>query len=152
MAVLYRREDMRVSAELPEDSLDQLSEGDSVHIELSADESREYTGTVTMISGVASQSTGEVTYRVLIDFTPDDAVRYGMSVVVETLEAETAEEEEEPEEEREDEAETAENADAAANSESPESFAGEFPEGFPGDGWPGEGRPEGGARQHPDGN
>ena len=116
IAVLYRREDMRVSAELPEDSLDELHEGDPVHIELSADESCEYTGTVTMISGVASESTGgEVTYRVLIDFTPDDAVRYGMSVVVETIEAAPAEEEEP--EEAEEEEEPAEEEDAGEKAE-----------------------------------
>ena len=140
VAVLYRREDMRVSAELPEDSLNQLHEGDSVHIELSADERREYTGTVTMISGVASEGTNEVTYRVLIDFTPDDAVRYGMSVVVETIEAESSAEEDVQEEE-EPEADTEEDEPDAGE---------EMPEGR--NGRRGEGAPEGGRRQRPDGN
>lgn len=163
VAVLYKREDMRVSAELPEDSLDELHEGDSVHIELSADESCEYTGTVTMISGVASESAGgEVTYRVLIDFTPDDAVRYGMSVVVETLEPETAEDDEEVEEadveEQEDEAD-AEEAEAASKMPADGSFpfgdgfpSGEgFPEGFP-ENFPEGGFPDGAPQQRPSGN
>ena len=105
VAVLYTRDSMRVSAEVPEDSLDQIAAGDSVHIELAADESKTYDGVVRMISGVATESatSGEVTYRALIDFTPDDAVRYGMSVVVETRDAQSAErdEEEEPEEDEE---------------------------------------------------
>lgn len=118
-AVLYTRDSMRVSAEVPEDSLDQIAAGDSVHIELAADESKAYDGIVRMISGVATESatSGEVTYRALIDFTPDDAVRYGMSVVVETKDAQSAEaeeEEEEPEDEEEDQEEGGEQPDEEA--------------------------------------
>ena len=147
IAVLYRREDMRVSAELPEDSLDELHEGDPVHIELSADESCEYTGTVTMISGVASESAGgEVTYRVLIDFAPDDAVRYGMSVVVETIEAEPAPEEDAEEEEEEGFGEAEPDGEEDDGTEAAPERPGK------GDSPRGEGFPEDGRRQRPDGN
>ena len=92
VAVLYGPDSMRVSAQVPEDSLDEIHAGDTVHIELAADESKSYEGVVRMISGVAtaSEAGGEVTYRALIDFTPDEAVRYGMSVVVETIETDAA--------------------------------------------------------------
>ncbi len=106
IAVLYKRESMRVEAQVPEDSLNDIAVGDRVMIELEADESKTFEGTVTMISGIAtaSQGEGEVTYKVLIDFTPDTTVRYGMSVVVTTVEAE----EESAEAEDEEVADTAE--------------------------------------------
>ena len=150
-AVLYRREDMRVSAELPEDSLDELREGDPVHIELSADESREYTGTVSMISGIATENAagGEVTYRVLIDFTPDDAVRYGMSVVVETLDDAAEEPEDGADYDEDEDGADAEDAEEAEDAEAGRGAGnggrgpqGGFPDGEPPEGAPGS-RPDG---------
>ena len=145
VAVLYDRAAMRIAAEVPEDSLDEIAAGDTVHIELAADESKAYEGTVRLISGVASESTtGEVTYRALIDFTPDDAVRYGMSVIVETIEAEKAEEQDEPAETEEEETEEEAGAEAeeAAEDAQGQQRRGERPEGFP------EGEmPEGGSRR-----
>ena len=76
-----------MTAEIPEENLRDLHEGDRVQIELSTDETRRYEGTVRMISGVASEDTGSgVTFTAIIDFTPDDAVRYGSTVLVETAE------------------------------------------------------------------
>ena len=100
VAVLYPRDGMRVEATVPEDSRSGIKVGDKVMIELEADESKTFEGTVTMISGIAtaSQGEGEVTYKVLIDFTPDTTVRYGMSVVVTTVEAEEESAEAEDEE------------------------------------------------------
>ncbi|MBR1409434.1 MAG: HlyD family efflux transporter periplasmic adaptor subunit [Clostridia bacterium] len=145
VAVLYDRAAMRIAAEVPEDSLGEIAAGDNVHIELAADESKTYEGTVKLISGVASTGTsGEVTYRALIDFTPDDAVRYGMSVIVETMEAETAAAEEPAEEEEPDEAEEAEPEEDKDEAERP--ARGERPEGFPEGGMP-EGGEHGGRRQ-----
>ena len=86
-ALLYTSESMCVTAEIPEENLRDLHEGDRVQIELSTDETRRYEGTVRMISGVASEDTGAgVTFTAIIDFTPDYAVRYGSTVLVETAE------------------------------------------------------------------
>ena len=94
VAVICPEGSARVEAELPEDSLADVAVGDKVLIELETDESKTYEGTVTMISGVASAGqSGEVTYRMLVSFTPDSAVRYGMSVVINTLEADSGTEE-----------------------------------------------------------
>ncbi len=68
-----------------------IQEGDRVTIELEADENRSYEGTVRMVSSVAQEGNGETSYLVLIDFTPDEEVSFGMSVVVTTME-EAAEE------------------------------------------------------------
>ena len=38
------------------------------------------------VSAVAESGSGETTYKVLADFVPDSAVKFGMSVVVTTLE------------------------------------------------------------------
>ena len=146
IAVLYKRESMRVEAQVPEDSLNDIAVGDRVMIELEADESKTFEGTVTMISGIAtaSQGEGEVTYKVLIDFTPDTTVLYGMSVVVTTVEAEeeSAEAEDEEVADTAEEPAEAESADAGQRSgrgegrpeRSGDAPAGGFPEnaeGFP---------------------
>ena len=91
-AVIYPLDSMRVEASVTEDCRCQIHEGDKVVIELEADESRTYEGTVSMVSAIATEGNGEVSYKVLIDFTPDDEVKFGMSVVVTTVEAEEAEE------------------------------------------------------------
>ncbi len=99
IAVLYPRSGMRVETTVPEDSRSEIHVGDKVLIELEADESKNYSGEVTLVSSVAESGTGETSYRVLISFTPDAAVNFGMSVVVTTLEADEIDEggEEEPE-------------------------------------------------------
>ena len=101
VAVIYPLEGMRVEALVSEENRSDIKAGDPVTIELEADETITYTGTVTMVSSVAEAGEGEVNYKVLISFTPDEHVRYGMKVLVTT--AEKAQEEEsiveEPEEE-----------------------------------------------------
>ena len=142
-AVIYPLDQMRVEATVPEDSRGSIHAGDPVTIELEADESKVYRGTVTLVSAVAEQGTEEVSYRVLVQFVPDDAIRFGMSVVVNTLEPEETEEpEEEPEEEKApEEAEEAAADEPAGEAEQTEEtegkgrggrpdFNGEMPEGF----------------------
>ena len=88
MAVVYPLDAMTVVAEVAEDDLAYVAQGDAVSIELNwnQDEEITYPGTVSMISGIATEGeTGEVTYKVYIDFTPDENTRYGMSAVVSTL-------------------------------------------------------------------
>jgi len=88
VAVIYPVSGMRVEATVPEDSRASIKKGDKVRIELEADESKVYEGTVRMVSSLAESGSGEATYKVLIDFTPDQDVNFGMSVVVTTIEAE----------------------------------------------------------------
>ena len=92
VAVIYPRDGMRVEATVPEDSRSDIHVGDRVTIELEADETKTYSGTVTLVSSVAESGSGEASYRVLVSFTPDQAVSFGMSVVVTTLDSEEIEE------------------------------------------------------------
>lgn len=89
VAVLYPQGSMRVEASVSEDSRGQLRVGQPVMVELSTDETKVYPGTIAMLSYLAEESAGQdsgVTYKVLVDFTPDEAVHYGMNVVVSTVE------------------------------------------------------------------
>ncbi len=113
-AEIYRPGSMRAEAYVPEDSRNLIREGDAVTIELEADESRKYPGTVALVSFVAEGEGEEATYRVLADFTPDDAVQIGMGVVI-TTGGEAAPEE----------AEETENAEGAGEAEPAEDAGGE---------------------------
>lgn len=170
-AEIYLLDSMKVEAYVPEDSRNLIHEGDIVTIELEADESKTYQGTVTLVSSVAegsstgsstgsvsavggssagsSSGSSEVTYRVLVDFVPDEAVKVGMSVVISTANDEEQEETEEPvKEENAEDASSGENAkdskeDKKSRPERPEGMP-EMPEG----GFPE--MPEGGFPQRPD--
>ena len=73
---------MRVEANITADDRKSLKAGDKVTIELEADESKTYEGTVRYITEVPEEDTEEVTYKAIIDFTPDENVFFGMTVVV----------------------------------------------------------------------
>lgn len=73
---------MRVAVSLGEDDRNSLKAGDRVVIELDSDSSRTYEGTVRYIAEVPEESTDKVTYKAVIDFTPDQYVYIGMAVVV----------------------------------------------------------------------
>ena len=138
-ALIYPLESMRAEAYVPEDSRNLIREGDAVTIELEADESKTYPGTVVLVSSVAENGEGEVTYRVLVDFVPDDAVRFGMSVVISTAEDETDDTEAEVPEEEPETAQTDESSEESSDrpekGDRPKDFSGkpegELPEGFP---------------------
>lgn len=93
-AVLYPEGAMQIQAQIAEANLGLIHVGDPVEIELNwnSDAEVRYTGVVSMISAIADSSatggSGDVTYTVYIDFTPDADTRYGMTAVVSTLEAE----------------------------------------------------------------
>ena len=78
---------MRVEAAITADDRQALKAGDRVLIELEADESISYEGTVRYITEMPEEGTEEVTYKAVIDFTPDGNVYFGMPVVVTTPEA-----------------------------------------------------------------
>ena len=73
---------MRVEAPITADDRKALKAGDKVVIELEADESKTYEGTVRYITEMPEEETEEVTYKAIIDFTPDENVIFGMTVVV----------------------------------------------------------------------
>lgn len=73
---------MRVVVSVSADDRKSLKAGDQVQIELEADESKGYTGTVRYLTELPQEDTEEVTYQAVIDFTPDENVIFGMPVVV----------------------------------------------------------------------
>ena len=80
---------MRVEASITADDRMALKAGDKVNIALEADESKNYEGTVRYITEIpeetssdSTESSSDVTYKAIIDFTPDANVYFGMPVVV----------------------------------------------------------------------
>ena len=73
---------MRIEASISADDRAALKAGDRVSIELEADESKTYEGTVKYIAEMPEEDAEEVTYKAVIDFTPDEDVYFGMAVVV----------------------------------------------------------------------
>jgi multidrug efflux pump subunit AcrA (membrane-fusion protein) len=73
---------MRVEAAVGADERLSLKAGDKVMIELESDDSRTYEGTVRYIAEMPGEDAEEVTYKAVIDFTPDENVYFGMTVVV----------------------------------------------------------------------
>ena len=111
-AVMYPDGAMRIEARIEEANLSSIAVGDPVTIELlwNQDEEITYAGTISMISGIANSgsasvsgmnetASGDVTYTVYIDFTPDENTRYGMSAIVSTMDNEAAAEAESGEQE-----------------------------------------------------
>lgn len=105
-AVLYPEGAMQIQAQIAEANLGLIHVGDPVEIELNwnSDAEVRYSGVVSMISAIADSSSGsgsgesmnssgDVTYTVYIDFTPDADTRYGMTAVISTLDEEITEEE-----------------------------------------------------------
>lgn len=142
VAEIYPLDRMRVEADIPEDYCGLVKEGDQVTVELETAGNKTFTGTIVMISSVANtnEESGEVTYRMIAEFVPDETVRFGMSVLLTAGEEEKPEEEEkEPEEE-----ETEQPEEQAEEQESEKKERRERPEGSEGrPEWSGEGeRPE----------
>lgn len=94
VATVYPTGDMQIETSINEADLGYINEGDSVVVRLNWDEGEtEYAGSVFSISHMAQSSggTGEMTaststeaeYVAIIDFTPDENVRLGMTATVE---------------------------------------------------------------------
>ena len=73
---------MRVEATVSADDRQSLKAGDKVQIELEADDTKTYEGTVRYITELPEEDAEETTYKAVIDFTPDGDVFFGMAVVV----------------------------------------------------------------------
>ena len=108
-AEIYPMDRMRVEATVSEAYVGQIQEGDEVMIEMDIDSGKIYPGRVVLISAVAvasenqqsEEDTGEVNYRIVAEFVPDEAVRFGMTALM------TAGQEDETEQEAVSEEETA---------------------------------------------
>ena len=118
MIKIYPISGMRVEAVIAADDLKELQIGDTVQLELAADESRQYTGTISRISALAEEGTEEISYRVYIDFTPDEYISFGMSMEI------TAEPEQKAETETAGEADRTEETQEPAETEQKESAGG----------------------------
>ena len=148
VAEIYPTDRMRVEANIPEDYCNMVHEGDPVTVELATDINRHYSGTVVMISAIASEDEEEVTYRIVAEFIPDEAVRFGMTALITAGEEEPVKQEETAEEPEEATAEPEETGETG------EKEYRERPEGMPE--WNGEGErpemPEGGWPERPSGS
>ena len=148
VAEIYPTDRMRVEANIPEDYCNMVHEGDPVTVELATDINRHYSGTVVMISAIASEDEEEVTYRIVAEFIPDEAVRFGMTALITAGEEEPVKQEETAEEPEEATAEPEETGETGKKGHR------ERPEGMPE--WNGEGErpemPEGGWPERPSGS
>ena len=108
---------MRVEATVSADDRLSLKAGDKVTIELESDDTLSYEGTVRYITEIPEEDAEEVTYKAIIDFTPDENVYFGMAVVVTSAEESATMNEEEPEAEAEPEAEEEPEAEPEAETE-----------------------------------
>ncbi len=143
VAEIYPMDRMRVEANIPEDYCNMIHEGDPVTIELATDINRHYSGTVVMISAIATEDEEEVTYRIVAEFVPDEAVRFGMSALITAGEEDEPARQEEPAGEPEEptsEPEETKESEKKEHRERPEGLPerngeGERPE-MPEGGWP----------------
>ncbi len=144
VAVIYPRDAVRVTVEVPEADLKELAVGQKVKVELdwNQDDGISYEGTVEMISALGNSGEETTTYTMYVSFVPDENTRYGMTAVVTTIEEKNPEEE--PEEDAESATETGEDAAEPAEETGEEETSGEggWPENPFGDGKP-ENMPEG---------
>ena len=110
--VIYPDGGMWIEASIEESDLGNISVGDTVLIEFTWNEDDDvtYDGTVEMISAIGTSSDTGVTYPVYISFTPDETVKYGMTVVVSSID----------EEAEDDTADVSEEAEQPAESPTPE--------------------------------
>lgn len=154
-AVIYPTGSMRIEGNVAEADLAYIHVGDAVEIEMNwdPDNSNRVQGTVSMISALANtDASGNTTYTVYVDFTPDTNTRYGMTCsvsTIETVDPAAVEPETETEADEAEATEEAEEQDASAPQfpgQLPEGFTGEMPEGgFPG--FPQEGVTDNGGNQ-----
>lgn len=93
LVTVYPRDQMQVEIEIDEYDLADIHEGDTMELYFNYDDNSSNTfttGTVALISHVGTASgTSDVSYYAYIDFTPDENVRLGMTVVANTADADS---------------------------------------------------------------
>ena len=93
LLTVYTMDSLQVKISVNEYDLVDIAEGDKVQLTFNYDESKsvQTTGTVALISHLSSGSGSEASYETYIDFVPDENVRIGMTVVIDTLDKDTQE-------------------------------------------------------------
>lgn len=87
-AVIWPDDAMQIEIEVNENDLTFIQVGDVVNLlfDWEVERSATSTGTVKSISAISSDGSDDAVYTATIAFTPDEAIRYGMSVTVTTVE------------------------------------------------------------------
>ena len=89
VAVIWPEDAMQVEIQVNENDLTFIHVGDTVNLlfDWEVERSAVSTGTVTSISAIAAQGYDDTVYTAAITFTPDESIRYGMSVTVTTVDS-----------------------------------------------------------------
>lgn len=89
LLTVYTMDSLQVEISVNEYDLAAIAEGDTVQLTFNYDESNtvQTTGMVSMISHLSSGEGSEASYLTYIDFVPDENVRIGMTVIIDTLDA-----------------------------------------------------------------
>lgn len=87
-AVIWPWDAMQIEATIPEMDLGYVAVGDEVRLtfDWNADSGEALTGTILRISSVSDPDSTNTAYTLVVDFTPDENVRYGMNVIITTIE------------------------------------------------------------------
>ena len=87
VAVIWPDDAMQIEIEINENDLPFIHVGDAVSLLFDWEVQRDSngTGTVTAISAISEAAKEDTVYTATIAFTPDAAIRYGMSVTVTTI-------------------------------------------------------------------
>ena len=87
VAILWPDDAMQIEIEVNENDLPFIHVGDTVNLLFDWEVERDAsgTGTVKTISAISKAESEEVIYTATIAFEPDEAIRYGMSVTVTTV-------------------------------------------------------------------
>ncbi len=89
--VIYPDTAMWIEASVNETDLGSIAVGDQVSVSFTwNDDDVTYDGTIAMISAIGTTDGESVTYPVYVTFTPDETVKYGMSVVISTPDGDAA--------------------------------------------------------------
>lgn len=73
-------ENLSTTISISENDISEVTEGDSVEIVLSSDETKTYTGTITKIDSVGQYATSGTTFSGTVEFTNDGDAKIGMTV------------------------------------------------------------------------
>ena len=87
VAVLWPSDAMQIEIEVNENDLTFIHVGDTVNLlfDWEVERNAVETGTVASISAIATAGSDDAVYTATIAFTPGEAIRYGMSVTVTTV-------------------------------------------------------------------
>lgn len=87
-AVIWPSDAMQIKASIPEMDLSYITIGDEVSLtfDWNADSGETLTGTVESISAVSDVERSSTAFTLVVNFTPDEHVRYGMNVTITTIE------------------------------------------------------------------